>query len=219
MEEPPKFAIHAAAREGKVTVVESLLNAEPKLARQKDDDGRLPIHWAASSNKFEIASLLVQQKDFDPDAQDDIGWTPLMIAASVKDSDKIVDLLLAKGADVNQKNSPPLRSLQKQPRHSSQALRPETPRLSARPRRARPIPAAPRGSRRLGANGEPAAEAAQPDERDRQRGLHGAAPRRGRGARRHGRGADQGGRRAGQEGRRRLSCAGFGTGSGCPQVH
>jgi 26S proteasome non-ATPase regulatory subunit 10 len=34
--------------------------------------------------------------------QDDIGWTPLMIAASVKDGEKIVDLLLAKGADVNQ---------------------------------------------------------------------------------------------------------------------
>ncbi|RYP73764.1 hypothetical protein DL771_003477 [Monosporascus sp. 5C6A] len=64
-----RFALHAAAREGKVTVVESLLNADPKLARLKDDDGRLPIHWAASSNQPAIVLLLAQQKDFDPDAQ------------------------------------------------------------------------------------------------------------------------------------------------------
>ncbi|KAK3383647.1 ankyrin repeat-containing domain protein [Lasiosphaeria ovina] len=88
-----KFAIHAAAREGRREFV------DPKLARLKDEDGRLPIHWAASSNQTEIVTLLVQQKDFDPDAQDDMGWTPLMISASVKDGDKIVDLLLSKGAD------------------------------------------------------------------------------------------------------------------------
>ncbi|KAI1479837.1 ankyrin [Daldinia eschscholtzii] len=99
-----KYAIHAAAREGKVTVVESLLNADPKLARLKDDDGRLPIHWAASSNSLPIVLMLAQQKDFDPDVEDGSGWTPLMIAASVKDGDGIVDLLLSRGADVNQKS-------------------------------------------------------------------------------------------------------------------
>jgi len=73
-----------------VTVVESLLNvstnhrylrkqdavltashnkADPKLARLKDEDGRLAIHWAASSNQPEIVSLLVNQKGFDPDVQ------------------------------------------------------------------------------------------------------------------------------------------------------
>ncbi|KAK1769902.1 ankyrin repeat-containing domain protein [Phialemonium atrogriseum] len=105
MEDQSKFAIHAAAREGKVMTVESLLNADPKLARLQDDDGRLPIHWAASSNQPEIVSLLVQQKGFDPDIQDESGWTPLMIAGSVKDGEKIVDLLLSKGADVNQTNN------------------------------------------------------------------------------------------------------------------
>ena len=30
-----------------------------------------------------------------------MGWTPLMMAASVKDGEAIVDLLLSKGADVN----------------------------------------------------------------------------------------------------------------------
>jgi len=43
--------------------------ADPKLARLKDEDGRLAIHWAASSNQPEIVSLLVNQKGFDPDVQ------------------------------------------------------------------------------------------------------------------------------------------------------
>ncbi|KAI1336395.1 hypothetical protein F5Y15DRAFT_205733 [Xylariaceae sp. FL0016] len=64
-----KYAIHAAAREGKVTVVESLLNADPKSARLKDDDGRLPIHWAASYNHHAIALMLTDQKSFDPDIE------------------------------------------------------------------------------------------------------------------------------------------------------
>ncbi|KAI1489029.1 ankyrin repeat-containing domain protein [Biscogniauxia mediterranea] len=107
----PKYAIHAAAREGRGMLKwMSLLpfcdvNADPKLARLKDDDGRLPIHWAASSNQHAIALMLAQQKSFDPDVEDDSGWTPLMIAASVKDGDAVVDLLLSRGADVNQKNN------------------------------------------------------------------------------------------------------------------
>ncbi|KAI1840498.1 hypothetical protein JX265_008605 [Neoarthrinium moseri] len=123
-----KFAIHAAAREGRrkasrvhapprranpiadfssglVAAVESLLNADPKNARRQDDDGRLPIHWAASSNQPEIVQLLAQQKDFDPDVEDASGWTPLMIAASVKDGEKLVAMLLGWGADVNQTNN------------------------------------------------------------------------------------------------------------------
>ncbi|KAK8049092.1 hypothetical protein PG994_010822 [Apiospora phragmitis] len=102
MDNDSKYALHAAAREGKLRVVEALLNADPKQARKKDDDGRLPIHWAASSNQLEIVLLLSQQKDFDPDVEDDVGWTPLMIAVSVKDNEKLVELLLSRGADVNQ---------------------------------------------------------------------------------------------------------------------
>jgi 26S proteasome non-ATPase regulatory subunit 10 len=42
-------------------------------------------------------------KSFDPDVQDGSGWTPLMIACSLKDGtgESIVDLLLRKDADVN----------------------------------------------------------------------------------------------------------------------
>ncbi|KAF4634049.1 hypothetical protein G7Y89_g4059 [Cudoniella acicularis] len=104
MEEPSKFAIHEAARDGKIIVVESLLNANLKLADKKDDDERLPIHWAVSYGHLDIAALLSAGKNFDPDVQDGSGWTPLMIAVSLKDGEELVDLFLRKGADVNAKN-------------------------------------------------------------------------------------------------------------------
>jgi len=80
------------------------LNANPRLATQRDDDDRLPIHWAISYNHLPIVELLVQRKDFDPDVQDGSGWTPLMIASSLREGDELVDLLLRKEADVNSKN-------------------------------------------------------------------------------------------------------------------
>jgi 26S proteasome non-ATPase regulatory subunit 10 len=51
--------------------------------------------------------LLVTNKYFDPDVTDGSGWTPLMIAASLKNAegDPIIDLLLRKNADVNMKSN------------------------------------------------------------------------------------------------------------------
>ncbi|KAI4765160.1 putative proteasome regulatory particle subunit [Aureobasidium sp. EXF-3400] len=113
--ETNKFAIHAACRDGQnpslpehianaapVNLAESLLNANPKLAKLRDDDDRLPIHWAASYNRLPIVEILSDRKDFDPDVQDGAGWTPLMIASSLKDtatSEPLINLLLAKNAD------------------------------------------------------------------------------------------------------------------------
>ncbi|PHH80261.1 hypothetical protein CDD80_2284 [Ophiocordyceps camponoti-rufipedis] len=87
------FPLHTAARLG------------------QDYDGRYPIHWAASSNTLAIVVLLACQDSFDPDvqlilpAQDDSGWSPLMISASVPDSEPVLKTLLQKGADVNEKNN------------------------------------------------------------------------------------------------------------------
>lgn len=43
--------------------------ADPKLSQRKDEDGRLPIHWAASANQHAMVLLLSQQKSFDPDVE------------------------------------------------------------------------------------------------------------------------------------------------------
>lgn len=71
-----------------------------------------------------VVELLVSRKDLDPDVQvcstlakkkilgdhclhfgqDASGWTPLMIAASIREGDDLVDMLLSKEADVNAKS-------------------------------------------------------------------------------------------------------------------
>lgn len=91
--------------------VENLIKTEPKLCNLVDGDSRLPIHWAVSYSHLPVVSLLLGRADFDPDIQDGSGWTPLMIASSLKEgqeqqdgADEIVDLLLNKGADVNIKS-------------------------------------------------------------------------------------------------------------------
>ncbi|KAK4946783.1 putative ankyrin-repeat protein [Elasticomyces elasticus] len=96
-----KYAIHEAAREGRIQVVESLLSANPRLAALVDQDERLPIHWACAFNHLDIVKLLTSTRSFDPDAQDGSGWTPLAIAASLKDNsgEAIIELLLSKEAD------------------------------------------------------------------------------------------------------------------------
>ncbi|OMP88141.1 Ankyrin repeat-containing protein, partial [Diplodia seriata] len=82
--------------------------ANPKLAARRDDDDRLPLHWAVSYNRIPIISQLIHTQNFDVDAQDGSGWTPLMMAASLKDADELVDLLLSRDADVNMKSGQPM---------------------------------------------------------------------------------------------------------------
>jgi len=105
--ETDKYALHQAARDGSVSRAQSLLEANPKLAKIVDDDGRLPIHWAVSYNHRPLVELLIQQqaKGFDPDVQDSLGWTPLMMAASRPEGTELAELLISRGANVNEKNN------------------------------------------------------------------------------------------------------------------
>ena len=45
-------------------------------------DGRTPLHWAATSGSLEIVRLLLDHKA-EVDAADNGGWTPFLIAGSV----------------------------------------------------------------------------------------------------------------------------------------
>jgi 26S proteasome non-ATPase regulatory subunit 10 len=69
----------------------------------KDDDDRLPIHWAIANNHLPIVTTLINSRNFDPDVPDGSGWTPLMIASSLKGNggEESVDLLLQKDAEVD----------------------------------------------------------------------------------------------------------------------
>ncbi|KAJ5767123.1 uncharacterized protein N7511_004739 [Penicillium nucicola] len=84
-----KFALHEAAREGRDQVVESLLNANPKAALVKDDDDRLPIHWATAYNHVRVVELLMGAKGFDPDVENALHF------ASSKSNTSTVRTLLA----------------------------------------------------------------------------------------------------------------------------
>lgn len=44
------------------------------------------------------------QKPTTDSLQDESGWTPLMISASVPDGERVLKVLLRKGADVNEKS-------------------------------------------------------------------------------------------------------------------
>ena len=77
--------------------------ANPKLSSRKDADDRLPLHWAIANNHLAIVTRLINTRNFDPDIPDGSGWTPIMIASSLKsnEGEATVDLLLQKDADVN----------------------------------------------------------------------------------------------------------------------
>ncbi|KAJ8612982.1 hypothetical protein MRB53_037190 [Persea americana] len=59
----------AANRNTQYTLPPEKVNANPKLATQRDDDDRTPLHWATSYNHLSIVELLVQTKNFDPDTK------------------------------------------------------------------------------------------------------------------------------------------------------
>ena len=80
-----------------------LLASNPKAALKKDDDERMPIHWAASNSHNEIVDILLQVRGFDVDEADGSGWTVLHIAASTG-NDSLVEKLIKRGADINQKS-------------------------------------------------------------------------------------------------------------------
>ncbi|KAF3910207.1 Ankycorbin [Orbilia brochopaga] len=99
-EDEPKYPLHDAAKDGK----KSILASNPKDALKKDDDDRLPIHWAASNSHDAVVDQLLLSKGFDVDEADGSGWTVLHIAASTG-NDVLVEKLIKRGADVNQKST------------------------------------------------------------------------------------------------------------------
>jgi len=122
-----------AARDGDEATLARLLEEDPTLVRARDNLGRTPLHWAAANGNHvrSVDLLLAKGADVNagsgggPDvgpadlnavvprvgakvkAEIAKGVTPLMCAAASEgeNSEAIVALLLAKGADVNARNA------------------------------------------------------------------------------------------------------------------
>jgi len=87
--------------EGDLSAIQRLVTQDSNILKQKDENGRFPIHWAASNANEEIVDYLLKHNSV-YNSPDDSGWTPLIIASSAG-RPKTVEMLIAKGADVHSK--------------------------------------------------------------------------------------------------------------------
>ena len=95
--------IHDAVRAGDLARVKALVAENPKVVNEKDARGRSPLHYASDAAKDDIAprDAIVEfllANGADVNADDDLGQTPLHLAAAAGRMGT-VNLLLAKGAD------------------------------------------------------------------------------------------------------------------------
>merc|ERR1712086_276778 len=58
-EQADKVNIHDAAKEGKATEVQLVLDIYPDRVNAKDRGGATPLHWAANHNQCEVAEILI----------------------------------------------------------------------------------------------------------------------------------------------------------------
>lgn len=83
-------------KDGQEEKVQELLGNEPELVNLRDEEGLLPIHWAADRGHLRIIEELVK-READVNLQDVDGQTPLHYAASCGHTD-VVKYLLSVGA-------------------------------------------------------------------------------------------------------------------------
>lgn len=88
-----------AARLGDLERTKSLLESEPDLVNIKDDEGFLPLHWAARFNQLDVAEFLLQH-GAEVDSRESHEMTSLHIAASSL-SEEVAELLIKYGANLN----------------------------------------------------------------------------------------------------------------------
>ena len=94
--------VHDAAKAGDLEKAKALLKDPPDLVFNKDNDGRSPLHWAASHGHKNVVELLLANKA-ELNAKDNNGGTPLLYATAGGRGD-VVQLLLANKAEVNAKD-------------------------------------------------------------------------------------------------------------------
>ncbi|MCX6558445.1 MAG: ankyrin repeat domain-containing protein, partial [Candidatus Aminicenantes bacterium] len=91
--------IHKAASAGDLETVKRLLEQNPKLLQEMDENGRTPLHWACRGVHFDLVKYLVE-RGADVNARDNGAMAPLHSVASRGHLDA-AKLLLAAGARVD----------------------------------------------------------------------------------------------------------------------
>lgn len=92
-------ALHDAVAKINISEVQNLLASDAELVHQANDDGQLPLYYAAYLGNAEIISLLLAAHS-PVNAVDKWRRTPLYIASANGHAD-VVGLLLRHGADPN----------------------------------------------------------------------------------------------------------------------
>jgi ankyrin repeat protein len=89
---------------GSVDEIRTILDKNPAMLNQRDQNGWTPLHYAASAGNAAVAELLIDLKSTenhaDTPAYSEIAETPLKLAIR-KGFQDVFELLLAKGAEVN----------------------------------------------------------------------------------------------------------------------
>ena len=92
--------IHKAVIKGNLNRVVALLKDHPDMLESKNNLGLTPLFLAVMHNQLEIAELLLAN-DADVNARDGYMRTPLIQALWVNNHERMIRLLLSKGANVN----------------------------------------------------------------------------------------------------------------------
>lgn len=95
-----RTSLTTAVQEGRIKVVQTLLEFDQTDLFCKDDDGRGLLHYASKFGHADIIRLL-KEKNLDLNLQDENGFTPLHDAARSENvaTPQVVELLLDLGAD------------------------------------------------------------------------------------------------------------------------
>lgn len=97
--------LHQAAVDGAVEHVRLLIGQDMISKTAFNNEGLTPLHLAARAQQFEIANMLLACEGVGVNIEATgraAGWTPLMYAV-VAGSLRLCDMLIRKGADVNEK--------------------------------------------------------------------------------------------------------------------
>ena len=98
-DEDGEASLHAAAEEGNVDIVKSLLERGTDVCIRNDHD-RTPLNLAAMKGNLEVVRLLIEWGAAEVDSRDKSGWTPLH-EASRHGHLEVSRVLVDYGANVN----------------------------------------------------------------------------------------------------------------------